>query len=332
MSKKVCLTGIKATGMPHLGNYIGAIKPAIDMANSGLYESYYFIADYHSLVSIHDPKLMKIYTYEVAAAWLAMGLNPKMITLYKQSDVPEILELHWMISCFTIKGLMNRAHAYKAVVQDNEVNDRDQDHGVNIGLYTYPILMAADIMILNADVVPVGADQLQHIEIARDIATAFNNNYGNKLKLPKAIVREGNKLLVGLDGRKMSKSYGNHIPLFSSEKELKKLINRITTDSSGPLDPKNPDESLIFDFYTEFATAEQVEILRAWYLKGIGWGEAKMELLSVLNKTLAEPREIYAELMANTSKIDKILEEGAAKVRPQARAMTEDLKHLIGVK
>ena len=255
-----------------------------------------------------------------------------MITLYKQSDVPEILELHWMISCFTIKGLMNRAHAYKAVVQDNEANDRDQDHGVNIGLYTYPILMAADIMILNADVVPVGADQLQHIEIARDIATAFNNNYGNKLKLPKAIVREGNKLLVGLDGRKMSKSYGNHIPLFSSEKELKKLINRITTDSSGPTEPKNPDESLIFDFYTEFATAEQVEILRSWYLKGIGWGEAKMELLSVLNKTLAEPREIYAELMANTSKIDKILEEGAARVRPQARAMIEGLKHLIGVK
>jgi tryptophanyl-tRNA synthetase len=332
MSKKVCLTGIKATGMPHLGNYIGAIKPAIDMANSGLYESYYFIADYHSLISIHDSKLMKSYTHEVAAAWLAMGLDPKMITLYKQSDVPEILELHWMISCFTIKGLMNRAHAYKAVVQDNEANERDQDHGVNIGLYTYPILMAADIMILNADVVPVGADQLQHIEIARDIATAFNNNYGNKLKLPKAIVREGNKLLVGLDGRKMSKSYGNHIPLFSSEKELKKLINRITTDSSGPLEPKNPDDSLIFDFYSEFATAEQVEILRSWYLKGIGWGEAKMELLSVLNNTMSGPREIYAELMGNTSKIDRILEEGAAKVRPQARAMIEDLKQVIGVK
>jgi tryptophanyl-tRNA synthetase len=331
MSKKVCLTGIKATGMPHLGNYIGAIKPAIDMANSGLYESYYFIADYHSLVSIHDPKLMRSYSYEVAAAWLAMGLDPSRVTLYKQSDIPEILELHWISSCFTIKGLMNRAHAYKAVVQDNEELVRDPDHGVNIGLYTYPILMASDIMILNADVVPVGADQLQHIEIARDIATAFNNAYGAKLKLPKAIVREGNKLLAGLDGRKMSKSYGNHIPLFSSDKDLKKLINRITTDSSGPTEPKKPEESLIFDFYSEFATPEQTEALRAWYLRGIGWGEAKMELLSVLNKTLAGPREIYAELMANTSKIDRILEEGAAKVRPQAQALIKDLKHTIGV-
>lgn len=182
MSKKICLTGIKATGMPHLGNYIGAIKPAIEMANSGLYDSYYFIADYHSLVGVHDPKLMKKYIYEVAAAWLAMGLDPKKVTLYKQSDIPEILELHWITSCFTIKGLMNRAHAYKALMQENTEHERDLDHGVNIGLYTYPILMTSDIMILNADVVPVGADQLQHIEIARDIATSFNNTYGNKLK------------------------------------------------------------------------------------------------------------------------------------------------------
>lgn len=332
MTKKICLTGIKATGMPHLGNYIGAIKPAIDMANSGLYDSYYFIADYHSLVSVHDPKLMKTYNYEVAATWLAMGLDPQTVTLYKQSDIPEILELHWMTSCFTIKGLMNRAHAYKAVVQDNQEHERDEDHGVNIGLYTYPILMASDIMILSADVVPVGADQLQHIEIARDIATAFNNTYGNKLKLPKAIVAEGNKLLVGLDGRKMSKSYGNHIPLFSSDKDLKKLINRITTDSSGPTEPKKPEDSLIFDFYSEFASPKQIAELRERYLKGIGWGEAKMELLSVLNETLSGPREIYAELMGNTAKIDRILEEGAMKVRPKAKALLEDLKQTIGVK
>jgi tryptophanyl-tRNA synthetase len=332
MSKKICLTGIKATGMPHLGNYVGAIRPAIEMANSGLYEAYYFIADYHSLASIHDPKLMRSYSYEVAAAWLAMGLDPSRVTLYKQSDIPEILELHWITSCFTIKGLMNRAHAYKAVVQDNEQNERDPDHAVNIGLYTYPILMASDIMILNADVVPVGADQLQHIEIARDIATAFNNTYGNKLKLPKAIVRDGNKLLAGLDGRKMSKSYGNHIPLFSSEKDLKKLINRITTDSSGPTEPKKPEDSLIFDLYSEFATPKQTEELKDWYLRGIGWGEAKMELLSVLNKTLSNPREIYNELMANTAKIDRILEEGAAKVRPSASTLLKDLKHTIGMK
>jgi tryptophanyl-tRNA synthetase len=332
MSKKICLTGIKPTGMPHLGNYIGAIKPAIEMANSGEYDSYYFIADYHSLINVHEAKNLKNYIYEVAAAWLAMGLNPSKVTLYKQSDIPEILELHWMISCFTVKGLMNRAHAYKASVQDNADAGRDEDHGINMGLFTYPILMAADILILNSDVVPVGADQLQHIEITRDIATAFNNSYGNKLKLPKGVVREGNKLLVGLDGRKMSKSYNNHIPLFSTEKELKKLINRITTDSSDPTAPKNPDESLIFDFYSEFATPEQTEALRAWYLKGIGWGEAKMELLSVLNEMLKGPREIYAELMANTKKIDIILEEGSARVRPQAQKLVSDLKSTIGVK
>lgn len=332
MSKKVCLTGVKATGMPHLGNYIGAIKPAIEMGNSGEFDSYFFIADYHSLITVQDPKLLKKYNYEVAATWLAMGLDPKKVTLYKQSDIPEILELHWMASCFTIKGLMNRAHAYKAMVAENEANQRDVDHGVSIGLFTYPVLMAADIMILNADVVPVGSDQLQHIEIARDIATAFNNNYGQKLKLPKAIVSEGNKLLPGLDGRKMSKSYNNHIPLFSTEKELKKLINRITTDSSDPTSPKNPDESLIFNFYSEFSTPEQTAALRAWYLRGIGWGEAKMELLSALDKTLSGPREIYAELMANTAKIDTILEEGAARVRPQAQKLIYDLKHTIGVK
>lgn len=332
MSKKISLTGIKATGMPHLGNYIGAIKPAIDMANSGEFKSYYFIADYHSLISVQDPKLLRSYNYEVAAAWLAMGLDPNHITIYKQSDIPEILELHWMISCFTTKGLMNRAHAYKAVVQENETNSRDPDHGVNIGLFTYPVLMAADIMILNADIVPVGSDQLQHIEIARDIAIAFNNNYGNKLKLPKAFVKEGSKLLPGLDGRKMSKSYGNHIPLFSSEKDLKKLINRITTDSTEPHVPKNPEQSLIFDLYSEFANPTELQALREWYLKGIGWGDAKNELLSVLNKTLAGPRDIYFELIANPSKIDLILEEGAAKVRPLAQKLISDLKYTIGVR
>lgn len=353
MSKKICLTGIKSTGMPHLGNYIGAIKPAIDMANSGEYDSYYFIADYHSLIGVHDAKLLRHYTYEVAAAWLAMGLDPKQVTLYKQSDVPEILELNWIVNCFTSKGLMNRAHAYKAMVQDNELEKRDKDVGVNMGLYTYPILMACDIMIMNADVVPVGADQLQHIEIARDIAHSFNNTFvkdyekyrlylektpgakldKSKIKLtpPEAIIREGGKLLTGLDGRKMSKSYNNHIPLFSSSNELKKLINRITTDSSDPTSPKNPDESLIFDFYQEFATPEQTEALRAWYHRGIGWGEAKMELLNVLNATLQGPREKYAELMNDTKKIDLILEEGASKVRPHAQALIKDIKQTIGV-
>lgn len=331
MSKSICLTGIKATGMPHLGNYIGAIKPAIDMSNTGEYHSYFFIADYHSLIGVHDPKLMKKYIYEVAAAWIAMGLDTSKVTLYKQSDISEILELNWILNCFTIKGLMNRAHAYKALVQENENDSRDPDHGVNMGLYTYPILMAADILILNADVVPVGADQLQHIEIARDIANSFNHNYGNKLKLPKAIVAEGNKLLVGLDGRKMSKSYNNHIPLFSTSKELKKLINRITTDSSDPTTPKNPDESLIFDFYKTFASAEQTKNLREWYQRGIGWGEAKMELHSLLDQKLAEPREIYNDLMANPKKIDLILNESQEKIRPIANKLVRELKESVGI-
>ncbi len=331
MSKKICLTGIKPTGMPHLGNYIGAIKPAIEMSKTGEFNSFYFIADYHSLTTVHDKATLKKYIYEVAAAWLAMGLDPKDVSLYKQSDIPEILELNWIISCFTIKGLMNRAHAYKALTQDNLENERDEDHGINIGIYTYPVLMAADILILNSDVVPVGADQLQHIEIARDIASSFNHHYGNKLKLPSAKVAEGNKLLVGLDGRKMSKSYNNHIPLFSTNKELKKLINRITTDSSDPTTPKNPDESLIFDFYKSFATESEVLNLREWYLRGIGWGEAKMELHSVLDRTLKEPREIYLDLMGNPKKIDLILEEGKEKVRPRAQALIRELKEAIGV-
>jgi tryptophanyl-tRNA synthetase len=332
MTKKICLTGIKPTGMPHFGNFKGAIQPAIEMANSGLYDSYYFIADYHSLTSVHDKKLLKSYSYEVAAAWLAMGLDPKRVTLYKQSDISEILELYWIISCFTVKGLMNRAHAYKAIVQENESSDRDPDHGINMGLFTYPILMAADILILNADVVPVGADQQQHIEIARDIASGFNHHYGNKLKLPQAVIRESGKLLTGLDGRKMSKSYNNHIPLFSTSKELKKLINRIVTDSSDPSIPKIPEESLIFEFYKEFATPEQTDALHAWYTRGIGWGEAKMELLSVLDKMLEEPRAKYQELMANPKVIDDILAEGAGRVRPKAQTLISDLKTSIGVK
>lgn len=350
MSKKICLTGVKPTGMPHLGNYIGAIKPAIEMSNTGEFDSYYFIADYHSLIGVHDAKLMRQYIYEVAATWLAMGLDPKKVTLYKQSDIPEILELNWIVNCFTSKGLMNRAHAYKAMVQENEKEGRDTDVGVNMGLYAYPILMACDIMILNADVVPVGSDQLQHIEIARDIAHSFNSVYvkdyeklrqkspdskykikGSILTPPQAIVAEGNKLLSGLDGRKMSKSYNNHIPLFSTEKDLQKLINRITTDSSGPTEPKNPDDSLIFDFYQTFASAEQTADLRSRYLKGIGWGEAKADLLNVLNTTLQGPREKYNELMSDTKKIDLILEEAAARVRPKAQSLIKEIKTTIGV-
>jgi tryptophanyl-tRNA synthetase len=329
-SKKISLTGIKPTGMPHLGNYLGAIKPALEMANSGEYEGYYFIADYHSLTSVHKAKTLKEYIYEVAATWLALGLDPKKVTLYQQSHIPEIMELSWITSCFTAKGLMNRAHAYKALSSDNEERGKDLDHGVNMGLYTYPILMACDILFLKANVVPVGADQLQHIEIARDIANAFNHVYGDVFTLPEAKVQEG-ELFPGLDGRKMSKSYDNHIPLFLPEKKLKKMINKITTDSSDPSVPKNPDDSIIFDFYKLFATESQVKDLDEWYRRGIGWGEAKLELFNVMNEHLKGPREIYNELMADKSKIDLVLEEGAAKVRPQASTFLKEVKKAIGV-
>ena len=329
--KKTCLTGIKPTGMPHLGNYLGAIQPAIEMANSGEYDSYYFIADYHTLTTVHDAKKLNEYIYEVAAVWLAMGLDPSKSVLYKQSDIPEVMEVNWILSCFTSKGLMNRAHAYKAIVQDNEDNKRDADQSVNMGIYSYPVLMAADILFINSDVVPVGADQVQHIEIARNIASAFNHQYGDIFNLPEALVRKNFSLIPGLDGRKMSKSYDNHIPLFLPEKKLKKMLNKIKTDSLAPEVPKDPEDSLIFDLFKLFGNEQEVKDLSDWYKKGIGWGEAKAELFKVVNRELEGPREIYNELMANKKKIDMVLEEGRDKIRPKAQALLKDLKNTIGV-
>ncbi|PIK13904.1 tryptophan--tRNA ligase [Halobacteriovorax sp. JY17] len=330
MSKKISLTGIKPTGVPHFGNYFGAIKPALEMANSGDYEGYYFIADYHSLITVHQPEVLREYIYDVAATWLALGLDPSKVTLYQQSHIPEILELNWITSCFTAKGLMNRAHAYKALVQSNEIEKRDTDHGVNMGVYTYPILMACDILFLKTNVVPVGADQLQHIEIARDIASSFNHIYGDIFTLPEAKAQEG-ALVPGLDGRKMSKSYGNHIPLFLPEKKLKKTINKIATDSTAPEVPKDPNDSVIFDFYKLFASEAQIKELDAWYRKGIGWGEAKLELFNVANEYLREPREKYNELIADKSKIDLVLKEGAERVRPKAAEFLKEVKKAVGV-
>lgn len=330
MSKKICLTGVKPTEMPHLGNYIGAIKPAIEMSNNGEYDGYFFIADYHSLIGVHKGNDLRDYIYEVAAVWLACGLDPEKTTLYKQSDIPEILELNWILNCFSSKGILNRAHAYKAKVADNEEHGRDQDYGINAGLYNYPTLMAADILFIDSDIVPVGEDQIQHIEITRDIANAFNHHYGDILKLPEAKAREG-ALLPGLDGRKMSKSYHNHIPLFIPEKKLKKMINKITTDSTPPEAPKDPNESLIFDIYKFFATKEQQEALAKRYQEGIGWGHAKLELFDVVNAELAPMRERYDLYMSDKSLIDKILEDGAQKVREKASAKLKTIKQAIGV-
>ena len=331
-NEKICLTGVKPTGMPHLGNFIGAIKPAIENVKSSDMEGYFFIADYHSLITVHDGEQLRSDIYEVAATWLAAGLDPERAVLYKQSDIPEITELNWIISCFASKGLMNRAHAYKAKKDKNAEEKRDEDYGINMGLFSYPVLMAADILFMNTKYVPVGEDQLQHIEIARDIASSFNHKYGEILTLPEAIVsKEENKLLPGLDGRKMSKSYNNHIPCFIPEKKLKKMINKITTDSTPPEAPKNPDDSLIFDIYKFFATKEEQDALAKRYQEGIGWGYAKLELFEVVNRELKPMREKYDALMADKSQIDKILADGAAKIRPIAQENLRRIKKAIGV-
>lgn len=264
------LTGIKPTGHPHLGNYIGAIKPALNMSKKQEGKALYFIADYHALNAVQDPKLFRDYTKEVAATWLSLGLGEEVI-FYRQTEVPGILELAWILACLTPKGLMNRAHAYKAKIEQNKEIGVDIDTGVNMGLYTYPILMAADILLFQSSHVPVGKDQIQHIEIARDIATYFNHTFGETFRLPEYIIQEEGAILPGLDGRKMSKSYGNVIPLFAEPEKLKKLIFKIKTDSSLPHEPKEPET--LFMIYKEFATEEEIRSMQERYREGIGWGK-----------------------------------------------------------
>lgn len=272
MSKEIVLTGIKPTGKVHLGNYIGAIKPALQLAGASDCTALYFIADYHGLTFIQDRDEFRNLSHGIAATWLALGLDPERVVFYRQSDVPEIFELHWILSCLTSKGLMNRAHAYKAIHEQNIQAGVDADTGVNMGLYTYPVLMAADILLFQSDKVPVGKDQIQHVEIARDIAEGFNRIYGDTFKLPDYRVDENTSVIPGLDGRKMSKSYNNTIPLFETPEKLKKLISKIKTDSTPPQEPKDPDTSNIFLLYKEFAAPAQVQDFRKQYLSGISWG------------------------------------------------------------
>lgn len=330
MAKQTILTGIKPTGTPHIGNYIGAIKPALSLLTEQN-RCLYFIADYHALTIIRDPKLLQQLCYEVAATWLALGLDPSKVIFYRQSDIPEVFELSWILSCLTPKGLMNRAHAYKAIVAENQKSGiKDLDKGVNMGLFTYPILMAADILVFNTDLVPVGKDQVQHVEIARDIAIRFNHRYGDTFRIPEYLVGEETAVIPGLDGRKMSKSYGNTIPLFIEPDKLRKLVFRIKTDSSRPDEPKDPSRSIIFKIYKEFATREQVDYLRKRYLEGISWGEAKQELFDVMNAYLEKPREIYKELMEDKKKIDRILKDGAERAREIAIPLIKKIRKGIG--
>ncbi len=323
------LTGIKPTGYAHLGNYIGAIRPAIELSKSQEYDSFFFVADYHSLTTLNNKEEMQEYVYNIACTWLACGLDPEKVVFYRQSEVPETFELNWILSNVTPKGLMNRAHAYKAIVERNVENKEDVDNGVNMGLYNYPILMAADILLFNADLVPVGLDQKQHIEIARDIATYFNNKYGKTFNIPDGYIQD-KVLLVGQDGRKMSKSYNNAIQLFTTEEVLRKSINRIVTDSSLPTDPKSLD-CTINKFYKLFATEQQQKEFDEMLTNGISWGEAKKKLFELMNAYISPMREKYFYYQSHRELVDEILRKGSERARKIARENLDKVRLAIGV-
>lgn len=332
MAGKTILTGVQATGMPHLGNYIGAIRPALQKA-ADENNSFLFIADYHALNAVRDAEALTRDTYEVAACWLALGLDPAKTVFYRQSDIPEIFELTVALMAVTPKGLMDRSHAYKASMDKNRAEGRDVDAGVNMGLYTYPILMAADILSMRAHIVPVGHDQTQHIEFARDIAGYLNNSFKPVLTQPEGLIQPQSATIMGLDGRKMSKSYGNHIPLFLDAKKRQKLIMKIVTDSKLPEEPKDPDGNAVFQLYSHFAKEADVAAMREAFVKGgMGYGDAKKLLASAVEEALAEPSRIYAEYMADLSKLDKILEEGAVRARYVARQTLSDVRAAVGLK
>lgn len=331
LHNKRTLTGIKSTGTPHIGNYIGAIKPALELTEIST-DAFLFIADYHSLISEHDPVQLRKYTVEVAATWLACGLDAEKAVFYRQSDVPETFELEWILACFTAKGLMNRAHSYKAAVARNEeAGEKDKDSGVNMGLYSYPVLMAADILLFDIDLVPVGEDQIQHIEIARDIAQRINNNYKTEcLRLPNYFV-QNSLSVVGVDGRKMSKSYNNTIQLFVERSQLRKQVMKFKTDSSAPEEPKDAASSPLFAIYKEFATPEEIAHMEHLYAKGTGWGDIKQNVFEAIDKRFAEPREKYKELVASPHVVESLLQHGAERARKVAQGVLNRLRAVIGI-
>ncbi len=337
---KRILTGIKPTGIPHLGNYVGAIRPAIESIQNSDDEAFFFLADYHGIIGCYDPAIIHESTKAIAATWIACGLDPERVTFYRQSDVPEISELAWILNCSCAKGLMNRAHAYKAAVDINtEKADVDADQGITMGLFGYPVLMAADILMFKATHVPVGRDQIQHIEMARDIAGTFNHKYKTLFTLPSAVVDDEIPLLTGLDGRKMSKSYNNTIPLFgdsnsqvSSEKQMHKAIMKIVTNSQLPDEPKDADDSAIFEIYKAFATPSEIADMREQFATGIGWGDAKKTLFDKINNEIAPFRARYEELMANPKELEEILQLGAEKARRHSRKQLDKTRRAIGIR
>lgn len=331
MTKQRVLTGITTSGTPHLGNYVGAIRPAIEAAKAGTQESFFFLADYHALIKCHDPQRVRQSTKEIAATWLALGLDTDQTVFYRQSDIPEIPELAWILSCNAAKGLMNRAHAYKAAVQANEEAGEDPDYAVTMGLFSYPVLMAADILMFNASHIPVGRDQIQHVEMARDIAQRFNHHFADVFTLPEAVVDDDVAVLQGLDGRKMSKSYNNTIPLFVPEKQLKKSINKIKTNLLEPGEPKDPDTSAVFHIWAAFADAQGVAQMREDFAQGLAWGEAKKRLFERVNDELADARSRYDSLMADPEHIEAVLEKGAERARGYSGELMAKVRDAVGI-
>ena len=338
------LTGITTSGTPHLGNYVGSIRPSVRASLSNDVQSFYFLADYHALIKIGEPARVQRSTLEIAASWLAAGVDPERVTFYRQSDIPEIPELTWLLTCVTGKGMLNRAHAYKASVDKNNAAGHDPDADVTAGLFMYPVLMAADILLFNAHKVPVGRDQIQHIEMARDIAQSFNYRYKNGGKngdksggmdhftLPEAEIEASVATLPGLDGRKMSKSYDNTIPLFASSAELKKLIAGIVTDSRLPGEPKDIEGSALYQIYQAFASVEETQAMQAAYKNGIGWGDAKRMLFERIDSEVAPMRDKYESLMDNPAQIEAILLKGADKARQIATPFMQSLRQAVGLR
>ena len=326
------LTGITTTGTPHLGNYVGAIRPAVQASRRGGTENFYFLADYHALIKCDEPARIQRSTLEIAACWLAAGLDPEQVFFYRQSDIPEIPELTWLLTCVTGKGVLNRAHAYKAQVDKNTAAGVDVDAEVTMGLFMYPVLMAADILMFKAHKIPVGRDQVQHIEMARDMAQSFNHLYGEHLVLPEAEVDESVALLPGLDGRKMSKSYDNVIGLFSPREQVRKSIFSIVTDSRTPGEPKEVEGSALFQIYQAFASAQETQQLREAYAAGIAWSDAKQLLFERIDREIAPMRASYEHLVSHPQELEAVLQAGAAKARARATPLLRELRQAVGLR
>jgi tryptophanyl-tRNA synthetase len=326
------LTGITTTGTPHLGNYVGAIRPTVQASRDANTDGFYFLADYHALIKCDEPARIQRSTLEIAASWIASGLDPEKVTFYRQSDIAEIPELTWFLTCVTGKGVLNRAHAYKAAVDKNNAAGQDSDADVTAGLFMYPVLMGADILMFKANKVPVGRDQIQHIEMARDMAASFNHLYGEHFVLPEAVIEESVALLPGLDGRKMSKSYDNTIPLFAPAAQMRKQIAGIVTDSKAPGEPKTTEGSALFQIYQAFASANETAAMARAYAEGIGWGDAKQMLFERIDREIAPMRAHYQALIEDPAQMDKILRAGADKARQLATPFMRDVRHAVGLR